>query len=257
MIIEDLKEMNRRLCHDLCNVSFLGNDITGLSPRLVFPKKRNKKTDLEDDENSEMRISEQESRILFCNMLSNYNYYYSIETPTGEGYQQTGQKEISALSDLSLYTYKKSKDSLEKVANIEFKAHQPKLENILKDIEKLIREKQIGNWFHTLKNIDRGTLPALFKKFEDAFNYFNSDDLKGQRIKKDILFCFCIIDKRKRYGLMKVLPYDPHLIDKSENYFKEFFCLTSINKDQKINEQIKILTKEENGWEISKKYKLN
>lgn len=219
-----------------------------------------------------MRISEQESRILFCNMLSNYNYYYSIETPTREGYQLTGKKEISALSDLSLYTYKKSKSrdtvgnnkadnkkpddskyNLEKVANIEFKARQPHLKEIKKDIEKLLREKQIGNWFHTLKNIDRGSLPVLFKKFKDAFNSFNSDDLKGQGIKKDILFCFCIIAKNKRYGLMKVLSYDPHLIGKSQNYFKEFFCLTSINKDQKISEQINILKK--NGWlKISNKY---
>lgn len=262
MIIEDLKEMNRRLCHDLWKVSFLGNDITGLSPRLIFPEKRNK---------SEMRISEQESRILFCNMLSHYNYYYSIETPTREGYQQKGQRKTSALSDLSLYTYKKSKskdtvdnnkadnkepddskDNLEKVANIELKAHQPGPKEIKKDIEKLIREKQIGNWFHTLKNINRGTLPVLFKKFEDAFN---SDDLKGQGIKKDILFCFCIIDKSKRYGLMKVLPFDPHLIDKPQTYFKEFFCLTSINKDKSISEQINILKKDENGWrEISNKY---
>lgn len=263
--------MNRKLCHDLWNVSFLGNDITGLSPRLIFPEKRKKKTNPEDEENSEMRISEQESRILFCNMLSHYNYYYSIETPTREAYQQTGQRKTSALSDLSLYTYKKSKskdtvdnkkadnkepddskDSLEKVANIELKAHQPGLKEIKKDIEKLIKEKQIGNWFHTLKNIDRRSLPVLFKKFDDAFN---SDDLKGQGIRKDILFCFCIIDKSKRYGLMKELHYDPHLIGESQTYFKEFFCLTSINKDQSISEQIDILKKDENGWrEISNKY---
>lgn len=265
MIIEDLKEMNGRLCHDLWNVSFLGNDITGLSPRLIFPEKRNK---------SEMRISEQESRILFCNMLSNYNYYYSIETPTREGYQQKGQRKTSALSDLSLYTYKKSKTkdivdnnkddnekpddsiySLEKVANIELKAHQTGPKEIKKDIEKLIREKQTGNWFHTLKNIYGRSLPVLFKKFDDAFN---SDDLKGQGIKKDILFCFCIIDKSNRYGLMKVLHFVPHLIGESQTYFKEFFCLTSINKGQTVSEQIDILTEKKNGWlEISNKYKLN
>ena len=53
MNIEDLIEINRRLSHDLWNVSCFNNKPSGLSPRLIFPEKRI---------NNEIRISEQEAR---------------------------------------------------------------------------------------------------------------------------------------------------------------------------------------------------
>jgi len=40
--IKDLIEINRRLSYNLWNVSFFGDKPSGLSPRLIFPKKRKK-----------------------------------------------------------------------------------------------------------------------------------------------------------------------------------------------------------------------
>ncbi len=149
-VMNDIFEINHRLSFNLWYLTDVKSNPQGLSPRLILPKKRS----------GEIRISEQESRILYCGLLNTSNYYYSIETPTEEVYQQTGKTSQSASSDLSLYGYD-GKD-FKKVANVEFKAHNPVTEQIRKDIEKIIKEGITGNWFHTLKSINRGTLPSLF-----------------------------------------------------------------------------------------------
>ena len=89
MIIKDVREINRRLFYELWNVADNSKLPTGLSPCLIFPKKRDE----------EIRISEQESRVLFCGLLNNLNYFYSVETPTEELYTQKGDTPQSALSD--------------------------------------------------------------------------------------------------------------------------------------------------------------
>lgn len=178
-IVKDLIEINRRLSYDLWNVSCFNKKPSGLSPRLIFPVKRT---------NKEIRISEQEARILYCNILNNLNYFYSIETPTNETYQQTGNTPLSALSDLSIYRYIDSE--LKKVANVELKAHNPATKSICKDIEKIIREEKDGNWFHVLKNIDKATLPSIFYKF--IYSLKEHSD-KGSKI--SILFCICVLEK--------------------------------------------------------------
>ncbi|PKP58241.1 hypothetical protein CVT91_08920 [Candidatus Atribacteria bacterium HGW-Atribacteria-1] len=125
MIIKDLIEVNRRLSRDLWNASCFNDKPSGLSPRLIFPVKRI---------NNKIRISEQEAKILYCTILNEINYFYSIETPTNKAYQQTGNTPLSALSDLSIYRY--INNGFEKLANVELKAHNPATKNISKDIEK-------------------------------------------------------------------------------------------------------------------------
>jgi len=171
---------------------------------------------------------------MFCSLLNNLRYYYSIETPTVQSYQLTGQAAQSALSDLSLYTYN---GSFEKVANIEFKAHNPPQEHIRKDIEKLIREKIQGNWFHLLKNIDSGTLQALFTKFTASFR--SCSNMVSNNV--SILFCFCVLDKK--WACYKHFDYHPGQ-GNFDAYVNSFF---TVNYGVSGN---KVTVNNNNGWII-------
>ena len=225
-LIDDIREINRRVCYDLWSIVTVNQQAAGLSPRLILPKKRDKS----------IRISEQESRILYCSVLNRLGYYYSIETPTNETYSfTTGSGGRSASSDLSLYVAVAGK--FQKVANVEFKAHNSNINNIRKDIEKLIREPNynpqaadtdiqnriVGNWFHTIANIDSGTLVSLFKKFMASFIKCE-DNVTSQPV--SIFFTICILDKHPnmRRALQKHFTFDKSLSEWN-NYVDDFFSL--------------------------------
>ena len=207
MLTDDLIEINRRLSFNLWYLTNVLEKPHGLSPRLILPKRRS----------GQIRISEQEARFLYCGLLNTLNYYYSVETPTEQVYQQTGQEWGSAASDLSLYVHRV--DGFKKIANVEFKAHNPAVGYIRKDIEKLIKEGIIGNWFHTIKNVDRGTFPSLFAKFIDSFKEL-SGIVSGKEI--SIIFCFCVIEKR--WACIKHFLYDSSSGDFG-SYVDDFFRL--------------------------------
>jgi len=183
-LIDDLIAINKRVCEDLWHVAVYPQIPSILSPHIIFPKYRH----------NEIRYSEQESRVLYCRQLDHTSYYYSIETPTEEQYCQSGKADISARSDLSLYAI--DNDKLEKKANIEFKAHNPKANQIGKDLEKLVKEALPGNWFHTLVNTDKKTLPTLFGKFKkELANIIGS----VHPMSVSIVFCFCVLKEKKGY----------------------------------------------------------
>jgi len=156
-IINDAMEINRRLFYDLWNISNVSQLPTGLSPRLILPKRRSQ----------DLRISEQEARFLYVGLLNTLNYFYSVETPTEQVYSQKGQKSQSGASDLSLYV--QDENQMTKVMNVEFKAHNPARKDVLKDIEKLIYENITGNWFHLLKSIHSQSIPVLFDKIAGRY----------------------------------------------------------------------------------------
>jgi hypothetical protein len=179
MTANDLIEMNRRVSYALWNVASPNGTPNGLSPRLIFPVLGSGK----------IRISEQEARLLWCTMLQDTSYYYSVEAPTTQKYIQKGKTPINARTDIALYRLVES--TLTRVANIEFKAHSSTLEQIRKDVEKLLREKVTGNWFHLLRATDSATVPLLFEKFAAAFSECSScveHDI-------DIVFCICVLHK--------------------------------------------------------------
>lgn len=203
MPTDDLYKINKELCYSLWHLVDVNGQPDPQSPKLVFPKKR-------DDE---IRVSEQESRILFCNLLEDTEYYYSIETPTVKSYQISGKVPLSALSDLSLYTID---EEFEKAVNVEFKAHNPPKEHIKKDVEKIVKEGIPGNWFHTLKNVNSRTLDSLFNKFKQSFREF-----EGERSSTlSVLFCFCVLDKR--WACIKHFYYEG---GDYEDYVDSFFNL--------------------------------
>ncbi|MDY6866247.1 MAG: hypothetical protein SVY15_09815 [Halobacteriota archaeon] len=141
--------------------------------------------------------------------------------------QQSGKNSKSASSDLSLYDYD-GKD-FKKVANIEFKALNTDHEKFRKDIEKIIKEGITGNWFHTLENIDGGTLPSLFDKFIYSFKKCSSlIDGNGE---VSILFCICVLDKK--WACIKHFSYDSSKAS-FEDYLDKFFDLEYSVKSGKI-----------------------
>jgi len=225
-VINDAVEINRRLFYDLWNISNVSQLPTGLSPRLILPKRRSQ----------DLRISEQEARFLYVGLLNTLNYFYSVETPTEQVYSQKGQKFQSGASDLSLYV--QDENQMTKVMNVEFKAHNIKLEDIFKDIEKLIFENISGNWFHLLKNMDKKTIPALFGKIAHS--------LKECRKKYDvkeisILFSFCVLEKK--WACIKYFEYNDSM-GNFEKYVDDFL---------KINYQIKlgkVDVLDDAGWKI-------
>ena len=206
MTSTDLIEMNRRVSYALWNAISPNKIPTGLSPRLIFPELRG----------GNIRISEQEARLLFCTMLQDTSYYYSVEAPTTETYVQSGTTPLSARTDVALY--RSVENGLKRVANIEFKAHNATQEQIRKDLEKLLREKITGNWFHLLASTNSGTIPRLFEKFIKAFSecssYVDCDI--------DIVFGICVL--RKPRLLIRQFDYthsDGDFAAYTENFFSE------------------------------------
>lgn len=149
-------------------------------PRLLMPSKRD----------NSIRISEQESKILFCQLLEATHWFYSVETPTAKTYVQSGRKPRSAWNDISLY---ENRNTQSRIVNIELKAHNPKEEDIRKDLEKLVREGVDGVWFHTLRTVNKRTIESLFNKFRSAFRGIETY-LQGQV--HFIIFAFCILETR-------------------------------------------------------------
>jgi hypothetical protein len=204
-IIRDLFEINRRISLRLWHVAHFDGQPTGMSPRLIFPQK-----------GVVSRVSEQEAKVLCCNVLNDLNYYYSVETPTQEVYRQTGDVPIRARSDVSLYI--PSAIGFQKVANMEFKAHTPPHEHFAKDVEKLIRERMTGNWFHILRNVRSNTLPDVFAKLRGAF-LRDSQTVSGMET-ISIVFSVCILSKRVVY--MRHFCYEG-TCHSYEDYVRRFF----------------------------------
>ncbi len=93
-VLPILWEINTAVVKDLLRLLDLNaKELPALVPRLIMPGLRD----------GSARISEQESRVLFCSLLDRtYGYFYSIETPTKEKYQFSGKNPLSARSDLSI-----------------------------------------------------------------------------------------------------------------------------------------------------------
>jgi hypothetical protein len=216
----DLIELNRRVAFALWNVTSPPGPPKSLSPRLIFPQLRS----------GNIRVSEQEARLVWCTMLQDTSYYYAIEAPTAETYVQSGTKPVSARTDLALYELSDSK--LHRVANIEFKAHSTTSGQIKKDVEKLIRENKTGNWFHLLSAANSATIPTLFDKFTTALTacgpYVDHDI--------DIVFCVCILKSRQMLtNRFTFQPGQGDFVDRVREFFStdEMWEVTSQGLDSK------------------------
>jgi len=164
-----------KVCCDLTSMYPAGEQASTYG--LVFPRKRD----------GSLRISEQEAKLLFVQHLTvDKRYCFSVETPTAETYQQKGITPMSARVDVTLIG-----NDFKPVAHVELKAHHCVIESIRKDLEKLLREKTTGCWFHTLEKADGRTLQSLLAKFKDAFSRL-SDWLAANNC--SYLFAFFVLD---------------------------------------------------------------
>ena len=197
---------------------------------IVFPKYKN---------NEEIRVSEQELRFVFVeklnqNICDDNKYYYSVETPTGKSYvfdednggpkvvSQTDEeknennKGVSARIDLVIMA--KDAGNFKRVALIEFKAHNPDVNDYRKDICKLINEEwednpnclkyfiqiiNVNNEHRTWGNIENKKITAI-----DALREEDKGDKEKEKRKKDIKYsieykCFNLNSKNIMYGIIK------------------------------------------------------
>ena len=199
-LIEELRNLSTRVSEKLWSIVKNHPD----RPHLIFPEYRDNKT----------RISEQESKILFSNILENSEWFYSVETPTLQTYIQSGKTPLSARTDISLF---RNPDPASKAVNIELKAHNATAESFRKDLEKLLREQLDGLWFHTLENRNKGTLPRIYEKIQRAFS-----DLKPhiQGKHRKILFAFCLL--RTEELIFKIVTIDGS-VDKNIELIQQTF----------------------------------
>ena len=113
------------------------------------------------DRENNIRVSEQEARFAFVEALIETPVLYSVETPTTKVYQFTGKKEISAMTDLTVYN-----KHMDQICRVEFKAKgfstkRKELLAVGKDFQKLLREPSDGLWFHILKSVDNSTINKI------------------------------------------------------------------------------------------------
>ncbi len=165
----------------------------------VFPKKRN----LNDEGNPVIRVSEQESKVVAGIWLRHHHKPFSVETPTTEAYSQKGETDQSALTDITVY----KDDGVSRLLNIELKALQPGEEAFRKDLEKLLREKVEGMWFHTLESADMSSWKAIGGKLWSSYLSLVSDEhplcqKAMKRPKHAVRFRFVVLDPPKK-------PLDP------------------------------------------------
>lgn len=148
--------------------------------RLVFP----------DYTLGGMRVSEQELRFVFVEqiqeLLKEYNYFYSVETPTIDKYKFTEQgKNIpcksgegqSANFDLTI----KDRDK-KNIAIIEFKANTASEHAYAKDLCKLWNTNEEGDYRYFIclfKKMDKKTLETFESKLESKDWYDNKDKFES------------------------------------------------------------------------------
>lgn len=146
---------------------------------LIFPERREGTT----------RVSEQESKVLLCRYLDNSEFLYSVETPTGETYKQGGTTALSARTDMTVWT--STGGHRKRILSVELKAHNCQEEDVRKDLEKLVRERTDGVWFHTIRKANWRTFQRLCSKFARSFQTLKTHYEISDRA---YLFVFCTLE---------------------------------------------------------------
>ena len=168
----------------LARLSVMDYELKGkyYNEQLIFPNKEQAKGDIK-------RISEQELRLLFIEEFKKDNkvLFYSIETPTvnkfrfGKSYADIKTDKEGQSASLDMCVFEKKSNKYERLLNIEFKHKNASINQIGKDVLKLMHEKQNGAFIHLLNNTDRGTLRNVSKTREGVFDklYKSFTDFKS------------------------------------------------------------------------------
>ena len=141
--------------------------------RLIFPRywvtKEGERVE------GELRVSEQELRFMFVEELNKYcdahrewEVYYSVETPTSNSYQLTGEGQQSGCIDLCIHGI-----DFKRIALIEFKALNPSEHAHAKDAFKLKHEieGEFRYFIEIVKSHDSKTDESIIKKLKTEKGY--------------------------------------------------------------------------------------
>lgn len=169
----------RLMCRDVAGQLWAMYHGRPEGPSLLFPMKRD----------NSRRVSEQESKILIAQWLAGHAVNYSIETPTRNAYQQSGQAGLSARVDVTVYG---SLHPTDRCLNMELKAGTSSLEAYRKDFEKLLREGIPGLWFHTLESASEGAWGSIEKSMAESFSRLITHADAAQHT---VHFAFCVLDQ--------------------------------------------------------------
>lgn len=141
--------------------------------RLIFPRywvtKEGERVE------GELRVSEQELRFMFVEELNKYcdahrewEVYYSVETPTSNSYQLTGEGQQSGCIDLCIHG-----NDFKRIALIEFKALNPSEHAHAKDAFKLKHEieGELRYFIEIVKSHDSKTDESIVEKLKAKKGY--------------------------------------------------------------------------------------
>lgn len=149
-------------------------NLTESKSRLIFPRYSTKYR------NGLRRVSEQELRFAFieqfnkyCDENTNWDVFYSVETPTEEKYKFSGVPEPivvnegevggqSAMIDTTIHD-----NTGKRLCIIEFKANNPESFCYRKDLVKLNAEIGSGFFVQIIENENSGTIPNILDKVDN------------------------------------------------------------------------------------------
>ena len=211
--------------------------------RLVFPQYRDP-DEKKNKRKRDLRVSEQEARFAFVEALCQGPFRYSVETPTDKPYQFSGEKKLSAQTDLAVH----DASGRCRICNIEFKEGgiSPSKSDkdkdnfpIYKDIQKLLREPRRGLWFHLLESVNNSTihnfLSVIAEKVGKVQCEFKDIDTLG------LTLHVCVL--KHGFSLQKDVP-----LRISDDELKRDLCIKLCVDSKKLTK-----VKNLNGWELHKK----
>lgn len=207
-----MKNIEEIIEQSLCELVKVANDEKMQKKnKLIFPKYSN----------GEIRISEQEAKLLFIEkVIKDYDGFYSVETPTGLKYRfSEGGKKLdiplldigkSGNVDVCLYDNSKNLKHL-----VEFKAHISKQFDFNKDFLKLKHENngtKLSNYFvQILKSYKSETIKGLKNRYEKVF--------ESECDRNDIFVFVCMLKIPKKYNCKNVIFFNPKNYEKELNKY--------------------------------------
>jgi len=194
-----------------------------------------------DNKRKNLRISEQEARQSFIQVLNANNLLYSVETPTENKYSfsGTGKNPCSARTDLTVYAF-----SQDNKVNVEFKANgiSSESKNISRfshDMKKIFSESPHYLWFHILKNNNSKTISKILQTIEKAKNEIEP---KQVPVPKIFSIHICVLESEfsihKSFSIAEKKGELPLISNDSIKTYQD-----KINKRQTISE---------NNWKVFK-----
>ena len=216
--------------------------------RLLFPRYREKEEgEKEQGGKRDLRVSEQGARFAFVEALCTAGQFrYSVETPTDKTYQFTGEtKEISAQTDLTVYDLQ----TRCRRCNVEFKAggispsaQERNKQKIYKDVEKLMRERVWGLWFHLLESAGSKTIPYFLEVIREGIRKVRDGKYKDDIQAEGLTIHVCVL--KHGLSLQKDIPLS--IIGDDSKLEEHLYVALEVSKGE-------LRVHRPNGWKLNQR----